>query len=140
MRKRNGRYKPWGSTQKAAELRSRLEDSVVKWLKRAGAKFEYEPHALDYTVPETYHKYTPDILLENGIYVEAKGYFPIEDRKKMLLVIAQHPDKDIRMLFQAPNNKIRKGAKTTYADWCEKNNIKWCAEHVPKSWIDEKLK
>ena len=29
------------------------------------------------------------------------------------------------MVFQNPNIKINKGSKTSYADYCDKNNIKW---------------
>jgi len=43
----------------------------------------------------------------------------------MLLVISQHPDKKFLMVFPSPTNKIRKGSKTTYADWCNKHNILW---------------
>jgi hypothetical protein len=54
-----------------------------------------------------------------------------------LLIKEQHPNLDIRFLFQNANNKIRKGSKTTYAQWCEKNDIKWCEKIIPDTWLKE---
>ena len=58
----------------------------------------------------------------------------------MLLVIKQHPDLDIRMVFQRHTNKLFKGSRTTYSEWCEKHNIKWADKQVPIEWIKEKKK
>ena len=55
----------------------------------------------------------------------------------MLLVIAQHPELDIRMVFMRPNNKLNKNSRTTYAQWCDKNNIKWANKYIPTEWIKE---
>jgi hypothetical protein len=52
-----------------------------------------------------------------------------------LLIKEQHPDLDIRLLFQNAYNKIRKGSKTTYAMWCEKKGILYAHKQVPKSWL-----
>ena len=35
------------------------------------------------------------------------------------------PEFEIIMVFQNPNIKINKNSKTSYADYCDKNNIKW---------------
>ena len=37
-----------------------------------------------------------------------------EDRRKILQVKKDNPELDLRMVFQAPHNKIYKGSKTTY--------------------------
>ena len=43
---------------------------------------------------------------------------------------------DLRMVFQAPYNKINKNSKTTYAMWCEKHDIPWTAYHdIPIDWL-----
>lgn len=56
----------------------------------------------------------------------------------MKLVIEQHPDKDIRFVFQNPNAKIAKGSKTTYADWCAKHlKVPHAKGDVPDAWIKE---
>ena len=57
------------------------------------------------------HNYTPDFLLPNGIYLECKGYWEAEDRRKIKAVKQQHPEIDLRMVFQAPFNKISKKSK-----------------------------
>jgi len=108
-------------------------------LDEQNVSFEYETVNLHYVVSEQ-RKYTPDVILPNGIILELKGRFSTADRKKMLLVIAQHPDKDIRMVFQRHTNKLFKGSKTTYSEWCDKNNIKWADKVVPIEWINEKKK
>lgn len=108
-------------------------------LDEQNVSFEYETVNLHYEVSEQ-RKYTPDVILPNGIILELKGRFSTADRKKMLLVIAQHPDKDIRMVFQRHTNKLFKGSKTTYSKWCDKNNIKWADKVVPIEWINEKNK
>jgi len=95
----------------------------------------YESMRIDYIVPASSHYYTPDIILPNGIIVEVKGRLIKADRDKHLLIKEQRPDLDIRFLFQNANNKIRKGSKTTYASWCEKNDIKWCEKVVPDTWL-----
>ena len=59
----------------------------------------------------------------------------MEDRKKHLLIKKQHPDLDIRIVFQSAKGKIRKGSKTTYADFCDKHGIVWAEKEIPKSWL-----
>ena len=53
----------------------------------------------------------------------------------MLLLIEQHPEIEFRMLFSNANQKIKKGSKTSYADWCDKHNIKWANKEIPQEWI-----
>ena len=53
---------------------------------------------------------------------------------KMLLVIKQHPEIDFRMVFYNANQKIKKGSKTSYADWCDKHGIKWANKYIPQEW------
>jgi hypothetical protein len=61
----------------------------------------------------------------------------VEDRTKHLLVKAQHPHLDIRLVFMNAFNKIRKGSNTTYAAWCEKKNIQYANKTIPKSWLSQ---
>ena len=117
-------------------FRSNYEKVTCTRLDDLGVQFEYETVNLHYQVSEQ-RKYTPDVILPNGIILELKGRFTTQDRKKMLLVIAQHPDKDIRMVFQRHTNTLFKGSRTTYSEWCEKNNIKWADKIIPIDWIKE---
>lgn len=121
-----------------AGFRSGLEHRVWKNLKqRRVTGCAYEALRIGYVIPATNHTYTPDIILPNGIIVEVKGRLVKADRDKHLLIKEQHPELDIRFLFQNANNKIRKGSKTTYAQWCDKNDILWCEKIVPDTWLKE---
>lgn len=94
--------------------------------------FSYESAKLKYTVPASGHNYTPDFYDPlTGTYYELKGRWTASDRKKMKLVVEQHPDKNIVMVFQDPSKPINKGSKTTYGDWATKNGIKWVTRVEP---------
>jgi len=120
-------------------FRSGLERRTAQLLRQRKVKFEYEKTRLPYLVEETRH-YTPDFRLPNGIFIETKGRFTSADRKKHLLVKKQHPDLDIRFVFSNPRAKIRKGSKTSYADWCDKHGFMYSKETIPLEWIKEKRK
>jgi hypothetical protein len=116
-------------------FRSKLEQDVAKRLEFAGVPFKYENRKLVYKVEEV-HKYTPDFDLGNGILLEVKGYFRQTDRKKLLLVRAQNPEIDLRLVFQQANNKIHKTSKTTYADWCKKHGFIYSdGGTIPHQWL-----
>ncbi len=122
-------------------FRSGLEETVAGDLRRRGVPFEFEKLKLEYIYPAKSHKYTPDfVLLDNGIIVETKGRFLPADRQKHLLVKQQHPERDIRFVFQRSKSPIAKGSKTTYAMWCEKFGFKYADKLIPQSWIEEKRK
>ena len=120
------------------EYRSGLEEEIVKELETAGIEYSYEKHYVDYTLPATKHHYLPDFVLSNGIIVEAKGIFDVEDRKKHLAIKEQPPDLDIRFVFSNAGAKISKTSKTTYAMWCEKNGFKYATKLIPDSWLRER--
>ena len=55
----------------------------------------------------------------------------------MLCVRDANPDKDIRFVFQAPNNKLNKNSSTTYWAWAEKHGFKWCpSNNIPLDWCE----
>jgi hypothetical protein len=54
------------------------------------------------------------------------------------MVKAQHPEHDIRFVFSNPNQKLYKGSKSTYGDWCDKNGFKYAKEIIPVEWTKEK--
>lgn len=117
--------------------RSGLEETLGLQLERAGVPFTFETEKITYQKPASNHKYTPDFILPNGIIIESKGRFVTADRQKHLLVKAQHPDKDIRFVFSNSRQKISKGSKTSYADWCEKYGFKYADKVIPQAWLDE---
>ena len=118
--------------------RSGLEEDIDTTLKSHNINGEYEQHTIQYTKPATQHTYTPDFRLPNGIYIETKGRFVTEDRKKHVLIKSQHPELDIRFVFQNSKNKIRKGSKTTYADWCVKHGFQFADKTIPSAWLESK--
>ena len=117
--------------------RSGLEEQLAVNLNEQGIDGEYEQHKITYTKPSTDHTYTPDFRLPNGIYIESKGRFVLEDRKKHILIKQQNPQLDIRFVFQNTKNKLRKGSKTTYADWCIKYDFIFSQGSIPAEWLVE---
>ena len=118
---------------KQIKFRSKLEERIADLLEGLGVSYEYESTKVAYTIQ---HNYTPDFVLPNYTYLEAKGYWSKEDRRKILAVKKDNPDVDIRMVFQAPYNTISKKSKTTYAQWCEKHDIPWTSFHdIPLEWL-----
>jgi len=112
-----------------------LRIDIDNSLKIVGVDGQYEQHKIPYIKPATQHKYTPDFRLPNGIFVETKGRFVTADRKKHLLIKEQHPNLDIRFVFQNANNKLNKKSKTTYADWCTKYGFIFAEKEIPKEWL-----
>lgn len=120
--------------------RSGSEDRVSVQLRDAGIDAKYEEYKIAYKIPASNHYYTPDFVLPNGVIVEVKGLFDPEDRKKHLLIKKQNENLDIRFIFDNPNQKIYKGSKTSYADWCIKNNFRYATKYIPDAWFREKKK
>jgi hypothetical protein len=116
-------------------FRSGLEMTIDESLKERGIDGEYEQHIIEYVKPETHHKYHPDFKLPNGIFVETKGRFLADDRKKHILIKKQHPELDIRFLFQNSKTKISKGSKTTYGMWCDKHGFVYADKEIPEEWL-----
>ncbi|MBK1871547.1 hypothetical protein [Taklimakanibacter albus] len=117
--------------------RSGLEEKNAKFLEAKGIKVAFESIKIPYTVPEIKRRYTPDFPLPNGIIVETKGKLEPEDRAKHLFIKLQHPELDIRFVFQRPTDPIYKGSPTSYAQWCDKHGFKWATKLIPEAWILE---
>ena len=41
-------------------------------------------------------------------------------------------------VFHNSKNKIRKGSKTTYADWCVKHGFQFADKTIPSAWLESK--
>ena len=118
-----------------AGYRSGLEAKIMRMLIEAGIDAKYEPGRIPYTVaPKTY---TPDFVLPNGIVIETKGYFLPADRTKHLAIKVQHPNIDLRFIFQNPNQKLNKTSHITYADWCKKHGFAYASKRIPTEWLTE---
>jgi len=114
--------------------RSRFEFDFATYLDNNNIKFEYEPRKIKYVPKEK--SYTPDFyLVDYDMFIETKGRFIEADRTKHKLIAKQHPDIDIRFMFQNPRVKLSKKSKATYADWCEKNDFLYCTKELPYTWV-----
>tara|TARA_B110000261_G_C12865879_1_gene270344 strand:- start:89 stop:514 length:426 start_codon:yes stop_codon:yes gene_type:complete len=121
--------------------RSGLEESLAADLRSKGITYKFEPTTLKYNVPERVARYTPDfwVTTRTGkvIVIESKGQFFTKTRQLMLLVKAQHPDLDIRMVFSRSKQTISKTSSTSYAMWCQKHGFPFADKLVPQEWLDE---
>jgi hypothetical protein len=123
--------------------RSGFELDTSKVLKheerKLGYSWSYESDYIEYFKPVTHHKYTPDftINMRDGRvwYLETKGRWDANDRKKHKLLKEQRPDLDVRMFFMR-DNPIRKGSKTKYSDWCRKLQIPFCIGELNMEWFN----
>jgi hypothetical protein len=120
--------------------RSKAEQFFAEYLETNSIKFEYENFSIPYVITKHYY---PDFFISDyNFFVEYKGYFKPSDRGKHLLFKQQHPNIDIRFVFQNARNKINKKSKTTYGDWCDRHGFIWAEGTIPKSWLrkNKKLK
>lgn len=130
------------TTNSLTRFRSGLERKGARQLELSGLPFTYETDKIDFVKPAKNAKYCPDFVLTkrdgSKMYIEFKGQFDTADRQKHLLIKDQHPDLDIRIVFQRAKNRIGKTSNTTYAKWATSKGFKWADGGViPKEWLDE---
>lgn len=122
------------------QFKGSLEPQVFKGIKShfGVSKFQcrYEPEEIEYTLKKTY---IPDFVIEfkdgRKLYIEAKGFLRPEDRAKLLAVKAQHPDMDIRIIFER-DNKLSRTSRTRYSDWATKSGFPFSIGSVPREWFE----
>jgi len=120
--------------------RSKLELKFEDIIKDTTKDYQYEVTKIKYIVPESEHVYTVDWTIHNTLLIETKGYLSdYSERKKYELIKKQHPDLNIKFVFDNPN-KLCGGTKMTHGKWAEKNNFDYCGikdtEKVAQ-WIKE---
>lgn len=103
-------------------------------------KLEYEVDELAYTLEKNYR---PDFTITRNdgtiLYLEAKGLgraFDGDARMKMIAVKAQHPEKDIRIIFMR-DGPISKGAKMMASDWAKKYGFIYSIGSIPLEWFED---
>ena len=119
--------------------RSGLELKVSEYLKELKIKFLYEDIKIEWE-DLAYRTYTPDFVLSNGIIIETKGMFTAADRRKHIAIKRQHPKLDLRFVFENSRRKLRKGAKSTYGEWCIRYGFRYYDRIIPEDWLKEKGK
>lgn len=133
------------------KYRSKLEERVAEQMDSLGVQYEYEnkENKIEYIIPASKHTYLPDftIFTKTGkrIFIEPKGIWDYSDRYKHRLIKQQHPEHDIRFIFQRSKQRIRKGSKTTYRDICNGcgrgifRGVTWkySDKLIPEEWFEE---
>ena len=72
------------------QYRSRFEEDVAKLLRSQKQRIRYEKLSVKYAV-QMFRLYKPDFILNNGIIIEAKGWFkPIDRVKHLFIKILRH--------------------------------------------------
>jgi hypothetical protein len=116
---------------RTGKYRSQFEARVALQLR--ALPFQYEAERIKIVSEKTY---VPDFSL-SGTIIEAKGYFDSADRTKHLLIKQQHPELNVRFVFQNAHTKLRRGSEVTYASWCDKHGFQWAHKDVPDDWLKE---
>ena len=116
---------------KKSKFRSTFEDDVSKILK----DFDYEPFTVPYIISRSYR---PDFVHSaSNTLVECKGYFRDGDTKKYTSIRDSLPKgQELVFVLMQPNKKIRKGAKMTMSQWCDKEGILWYTLDTLQELID----
>ena len=110
--------------------RSGLEKKFAELAPRG--MFKFEP----FTVPYTIHRnYKPDFVCEHFL-IECKGYFRVGDTQKYTAIRDSLGFEELIFVLSDPNKKLRKGAKMTMGQWCDKESFK----HYTLQTIDDLFK
>lgn len=112
--------------------KSGFERTIAANLAMRGVEFSYEELRLPYTLQG---EYRPDFVIKSsGIIVEAKGFLDRDSKRKMIAVKQQHPELDIRFLFQQADKKMQ-GSKKTHGEWATRNGFKYAEGEIPDDWL-----
>lgn len=109
------------------KTRNKFEARLLQRLKGASFKVEYETEKLPYTI---HGNYIPDYILHppsGKVYIEAKGHFRPEAKRKMVAVKKQHPELDIRIVFYRYSG--------VYVRWATKHGFPYAIGDIPDEWI-----
>lgn len=117
------------STKNYGIYRSGLEKQFAELTPRG--MFKFEP----FTVPYTIHRnYKPDFVFDDYL-IECKGYFRVGDTQKYTAIRDSLLFQELIFVLSDPNKKLRKGAKMTMGQWCDKEGFK----HFTLQTIDDLL-
>jgi len=92
---------------------------------------DYEPFHIPYVV---HRKYTPDFVgdtVDHTLIIEAKGYFREGDTLKYKSIRdSLSIEQELIFILYEPNKKVRKGARLSMAQWCEKEGLRWFTDET----------
>lgn len=110
------------------KTKNKFEQRIYNLLKRKKISFKYESERIPYIFTGYY---LPDFVLstpKGKVYIETKGYFRPEHKRKMASVKKLNPQLDIRILFYSKKEKDIK--------WADKNGFIWAVETIPEEWLE----
>jgi predicted nuclease of restriction endonuclease-like RecB superfamily len=114
--------------KKLPKTRNKFEARIDQQLRAACIAFSYESAKIPYVIAG---HYIPDFIIETKtgkVYLETKGHFRPEAKRKMAAVKKMHPELDIRIIFYSRSKpNVR---------WAEKHGFKYAFHSVPDDWID----
>lgn len=116
--------------KKLPKTRNKFEARIDQQLRSSCVTYGYESEKIPYVIAGNYN---PDFVIKTKagkkIYLETKGYFRPEHKRKMKAVKKMHPELDIRIIFYSHSRpNIR---------WAEKHGFKYAFHSIPDDWIDE---
>lgn len=112
---------------KKKKTRNKFEARLLRALKKAKVGVKYEAEKIPYVIAGHYNPDYTIITPRGKIYIEAKGYFRPEAKRKMAAVKRQHPELDIRIIFYKK--------KASDVKWAERNGFSYAFEAVPDEWL-----
>lgn len=118
-------------------FRSELEQRVHADLIGRGLVPRYEESKVPYLVQEA-KLYVPDFQV-GDVFIEVKGYWPREERMKLITVLRCNPEIKLFVAFQNPYTRIHKGSRTTYGAWASRHAIPWCSVPIPDTFLQSWL-
>lgn len=113
--------------KKKNKVRNKFEARLDRQLELSKVGYSYETERLPYTI---YGSYIPDFIIHGvsgKIYIEAKGHFRPESRRKMIAVKKCNPDLDIRIIFYSFSKRNSK--------WALKHGFKYSVGVIPEDWL-----
>lgn len=114
--------------KKKPQTRNKFEARIDQQLRASRVKFSYENERIPYVIAG---HYIPDFIVETKtgkIYLETKGHFRPEAKRKMVAVKKMHPELDIRIIFYR--------ASKPYIRWAEKHGFKYAFHSIPDDWLE----
>lgn len=110
------------------KTRNKFEQKIEKQLKRSRVVYSYESKQIPYVLSG---HYIPDFCINTKsgvVYIETKGYFRPEAKRKMVAVKKYNPHLDIRIVFYAFKKKD--------IAWAIRNGFRYAIGTIPKEWLN----
>lgn len=112
---------------KKIQTRNLFEESLLIQCQKALVPVTYEAEKLPYI---TSHHYLTDFIIKTPlgkIYIEAKGYFRPEDKRKLIAVKKLYPHIDLRIVFQRETKaNVR---------WSKRHGFVYAIGKIPEAWF-----